>query len=192
MTVRDGMTSIIADLRGMTNAGTADYSIGAVTYWTDDQVQNIADRHAEDFFRIDVSPQLEYSGGAIVYKRYYLPVEGDYESGTAAFTVENGAGSVISPTLYTLDPLRRVVTFSSDTEGEVYYFTGRRIDMNAAASDIWQIKASYYANKFDFSTDNHNVKYSQVAAQCLKMAEKYANMSTGSNASIEMFRSDSV
>lgn len=191
MTVRDGMASIIADLRGMTNAGTADYSIGAVTYWTDTHIQNAADRHAEDFFRIDVSPQLEYSGGAITYLRYYLPVEGDYESGTA-FLVENGAGSAIGTALYTLDPLRRVVTFAADTDGEVYYFTGRRIDMNAAASDIWQIKASYYANKFDFSTDNHSVKYSQVAAQCLKMAEKYASMSTGANASVEMFRSDSI
>ena len=185
------MTTIITDLRAMTNAGTADYSVGGVTYWTDARIQDIADRHSQDFYRVQVAPQLEYSGGAVVYKRYYLPIEGDLESGTA-FICENVAGSAIGTALYTLDQLRRVVTFTSDTKGESYFFTGRRVDMNAAASNIWRNKANYYANKFDFSTDNHSVKYSQVAAQCLAMAERYSDMSSASGVSAELFRSDSL
>lgn len=191
MTVRDGMITIITDLRAMTNAGTADYSVGGVTYWTDAQIQDIADRHAEDFYRVQVEPQLEYSGGAVVYKRYYLPIEGDIESGTA-FICENVAGSAMGTALYSLDALRRVVTFTSDTAGVSYFFTGRRVDMNAAASNIWRNKANYYANKFDFSSDNHSVKYSQVAGQCLKMAQRYGDMSRASGVSAELFRSDSL
>lgn len=44
MTVRPGMWTLIDELRGMTAAGEDDYTIGAVTYWSADQLQTILDK----------------------------------------------------------------------------------------------------------------------------------------------------
>jgi hypothetical protein len=56
------MTELIATLRGLTNAGTADYTIGTVNFWSDDELQRVLDRHRRDFFHEDVVPAEEYSG----------------------------------------------------------------------------------------------------------------------------------
>ena len=47
MTARTGMSDIISTVRGMCNAGTADYTAGTAVYWTDDQLQGYLDRAAE-------------------------------------------------------------------------------------------------------------------------------------------------
>ena len=43
MTVRDTMAELIADLRALTDAGTSDYTVGGVSYWSDQQLQDALD-----------------------------------------------------------------------------------------------------------------------------------------------------
>ena len=43
MALRTGMTNLVARVRALTGAGTAEYTAGTVTYWTDDHLQTILD-----------------------------------------------------------------------------------------------------------------------------------------------------
>lgn len=186
MTVRTGMANVIANLRLDAQAGTADFSIGYTAYWSDNQLQGILDEHRLDFSHEALTPETDYSGGTIIYKRYYLPHR-NLESGTA-LTIENSAGVAVGTALYTVDYNANVVTFANDTGGSAYYASGRSFDRNRAAADVWSAKAAYYSTKPDFSTDNHSVKYSKVAEMCLAMATKYEALAGPTV--ISVYRSD--
>ena len=72
MTLRTGMSDVVAELRTLCEAGTADYSLGSVSYWTDDQLQNVLDKHA---LELDFEPMKlfpERTAGKYLYKDYYI------------------------------------------------------------------------------------------------------------------------
>lgn len=46
-------------------------------------------------------------------------------------------------------------------------------DLNAAAADVWEEKASKLTDKFDFSADGGNYSQSQAFANASKQASKY-------------------
>ena len=171
MTVRTGMTGIIATLRNMSQAGTADFAIGAINYWSDDQLQSILDTRRTDFTMTATRMESEYSGGTLIYKRYYLPYA-NIESGTA-LKLQNSAGVEFGTATYSVDYNAGLVTFASDTGGSAVYATGRSFDLNRSAADVWRRKAAYYGTKPDFSTDNHSVKFSAIAATCISMAAQF-------------------
>ena len=41
--MRSTMTDLVNELREMTSAGTADYTLGTITYWSDDDLQGDLD-----------------------------------------------------------------------------------------------------------------------------------------------------
>ena len=174
---RAGMQRLIDTVRGYANAApdewevTSDSSI--VTYWDDDEIQRVLDRHKVEYIHAGMSVEPTYSAGAIVYTQYRLGVT-DVESGTAVFKVEDTAGTVSG---YSVDYARGVVSFTADQSGKSYWWSGYSYDLNAAAADIWRMKASHVANLVDFSTDGHSVKRSQQAKQYLDMAGYYQNRS---------------
>jgi len=45
------MIELVRTLRGMTDAGTADYTIAGFEYWTDDHPLNIMDRYRVEVYR---------------------------------------------------------------------------------------------------------------------------------------------
>ena len=171
------MQTLIDTVRGYANAApdewevTSDSSI--VTYWDDEEIQRVLDRHKVEYIHAAMSVEPTYSAGAIVYQQYRLGVT-DIESGTAVFKVEDTAGTV---TGYTVDYARGVVTFTADQSGKSFWWSGFAYDLNAAAADIWRMKASHVANLVDFSTDGHSVKRSQQAQAYLNMAGYYQQRS---------------
>ena len=175
---RPGMQTLIDTVRGYANAEPDEWEVtsdsSTVTYWSDDEIQRVLDRHKVEYIHAAMSVEPTYSAGAIVYKQYRLGAT-DVESGTAVFKVEDAAGTV---TGYTVDYARGVVTFTADQAGKSYWWSGFSYDLNAAAADIWRMKASHVANLVDFSTDGHSVKRSQQAKQYLDMAGYYQNRST--------------
>ena len=193
MAARSGMTTLINTVRGMTDAGSADYTAGTVTYWSDAEVERILDRQRQDFYRAEASGQIEYIGGGTTqYKIYYLPpgltnIE-ETTAGTSIFTIEDADGDKQGTADWTMDYDRGVITFGADHGGTAYFCTGRTYNINAAASDIWTQKAANAAMGFDFTTDNHSVKRSQVVAQYREMAQYYSSLS--GPASIQMYRED--
>ena len=55
MTVRDTMAELIADLRALTDAGTSDYTVGGVSYWSDQQLQDALDGRRQAVRFIEMS-----------------------------------------------------------------------------------------------------------------------------------------
>jgi hypothetical protein len=191
MTARTTLSDLILTLRGMTNAGTADYTLGTVNFWDDDQVQTVLERYRRDHFRSLLQPVESYNGGTVQWKDYYSGIENLEKTtgGTAIFYLEDAAGVNVGTALYTMDYQRGVASFAANTGGSTYFLYGRSFDLNRAAADIWRQKASYYAADFSFSTDNMRVDKGSVHKHCLVMADYYEQRSAEMNV-VEIWRSD--
>jgi hypothetical protein len=187
------MTQIISDLRVLTEAGTADWTLGTATFWDDDQMQDVLDKHRTEFVFEPMQDFPTYgTTGDLVYNDYradFNNIEAT-TGGTAVFFIQDSSYAVAGTALYTADYRRGKFTFVADTEGESHYVTGRSYDLNNAAAEIWRIKANHYATSFDFSTDNTTVKKSQVYQHCLERAEYFEGLSTSAVTQAIIYRSD--
>jgi hypothetical protein len=174
---RAGMQTLIDTVRGFANAAPDEWEVSTdssiVTYWSDDEIQRVLDRHKQEYIHELMDAQPTYESGSSVYKRYLLGVA-NVESGTAVFKVEDVSGTVSG---YTADYTRGIVTFSTDQSGKSFYWSGFAYDLYAAAADIWRMKASHVAGLVDFSTDGHSIKRSQQAQQYLNMSQYYQSRS---------------
>jgi hypothetical protein len=193
-TLRTGMSNLITELRGMTEAGTADYSVTSSTYWSDVHLQDALDDHRKDiiFEPLQMYP-VTVSSGSSSYKDYRASM-GMFEAttgGTDIFYVQDSSGSVAGSANYTPDYRRGQIQFTNDQRGTVYYLTARSYDLNSAAADVWRKKAAHVApTSFDFSTDNHSINRSQVYTHCLEMADFFESKSNNSVTSVQSWRSD--
>jgi len=190
---RAGLSNLITELRSMSEAGTADYSLGASSFWSDDHLQDVLDVNRKDivFEQLQMYP-YQVAAGSLSYTDYRSG-NGYYEAttgGTAIFYVQDSTGAQVGTASYTPDYRRGQIQFGSDQRSSVYYLTGRSYDLEAAAAEIWRRKASHYANSFDFSTDNHSISRSQVYKHCLEMAEYFEGKSANAVETVQMFRSD--
>jgi hypothetical protein len=185
------MTDLIDVLRGMTDAGTADYTLGTAIYWDGDQIQRVLDRHVTDIIDYPLTAVGNMStGGTIIYTEYRMPFANleKTDGGTAIFYLAATGGSIIGTANYSVDYLNGDVDFVANTRGSTVYMTAHTYNLNAAAADIWGSKAANVAKAFDFSTDNHSVKRSQMMKQYMDMKAMYLSqcgMQTG-----EIYRPD--
>jgi hypothetical protein len=191
---RTGMTAIIEELRGLTEAGTADYTIGTTVMWTNNALQDVLDVHRRDirFNALQAYPN-QVSGGSLVWYDYqsqygYL----EATTGESLITyLQDSTGATLGTALWTADYRRGMFTFGSTTNGTSVYLTGRSYDINAAAADVWRRKAAHYApSSFDFSTDNHSISRSQVYDHAISMVSFFENMSGDGLSVVQRFRSD--
>jgi len=198
MAARSGMTDLIMELRGLTEAGTSDYTIignsGTTLYWSDNALQDVMDMYRRDviYGRLAAVPII-VSGGTLEYYEYRSPYK-FFEAttgGSTIFYIQDGTGATAGTSLWTADYRRGIVTFGSNVEGTSYYVTGRSFDLNAAAALVWRKKAAHYApTSFNFSTDNHSISREQVYDHCLQMASYFEGMSSDAIQTIPMYRSD--
>lgn len=180
MTARTGLSTLISQMRGLSNLGTSDYALGTATYWTDDQIQIVLDNHRTDIFREELdNSNINYvSSGSIEYKDYrsrFFNLE-QTTGGTAIFIVENAAGTNIGTDTYSVDYSNGIVTFTTDQIGTAYFLTARSYDLNAAAADCWRMKAGAYGEAVNFSTDNMRVNRGDLIKNCLLMADYYSGL----------------
>jgi hypothetical protein len=192
MTARTTLSTLITELRGMTSAGTADYTINGAAYWTDDQLQNILDAHRTEV----VTEPLQWipdlgAGGTLLVTRYYSQF-GNFEQtsgGTAIFHLQDAAWNTVGTANYTANYARGEVVLNSDSRGSLYYLTGRSYDLNSAAADVWKRKAGQVAGAaFSWATDNMRVDKSGLRKEALEMA-RYYEQQAGPNV-ITLTRSD--
>ena len=174
---RAGMQTLIDTVRGYANAAPDEWTISTDTslieYWSDEEIQRVLDRHKREYIHELMDAQPTYESGTTVFKQYLLGAT-NVEGGTVVFRVEDTAGTVSG---YTVDYTRGIVTFSTDQSGKAFYWSGFAYDLDAAAADIWRMKASHVAGLVDFSTDGHSVKRSQQAQAYLNMAGYYQQRS---------------
>lgn len=171
MTMRTTMADLVTTLRGMTNAGTADYTAGTVVYWTNDQLQSVLDQHRVDINYAAMESIPTYGAGTTTYTEYRSNVTW-WENTPTLQT----AGGVSAGTAYTFYPERGVVIFNADTGGSTIYITGHTYDVYRAAADVWRKKAAYYATAYDIKTDNHDLKRSQLRAMAIEQAIQFEAM----------------
>lgn len=181
---RSTLANLITTLRGMADAGTADYTVAGATYWTDDQLEEILDRH-ETIINYEVMTARATRGaGTVSYTEYWTRFR-HWEDGP---TIQDAGGATMGTADYSFDPNRGRLTFVANTGGAARFITGTVYDVNLAAAEVWRKKAAYYAKAYDVSTDNHSLKRSQLAAQCLQMARAYE--SAGGPGGVFMDRGD--
>ena len=188
---RSTLNDLSVTLRGMTDAGTADWSIGTAVYWDDDQLQTVLDRHRTDFYRQPLAAIPDHVGTSeLSYKTYrsrWANIEAT-SGGTAIFVIEDSVGNDQGTALWSADYARGIITFVADQKGTAYYMTGRSFDLNGAAADVWRVKAANAAKLYNFSTDGHSLSRDQIMQHCLKMCSYFEGMSPVEV--VEVFRSD--
>jgi hypothetical protein len=195
---RAGLVTLRDQLRVMCEAGTADYAVGSVTYWTEAALDTVLDRHRVDILRERLTPTEKLVGGGTIEYHDYYSAFGPFEEttgGTAVFIIQDTLGNTQGSSGYTIDYQRGLVSFTADTTGSVMLLTGRSYDMNGAAADMWRSKAAHYAMAFSFSTDNHSLQRGQLIDHCMKMAAFYeARIGMGGNAAqtVDVFRGDEL
>ncbi len=188
---RASMADLIVNLRSLTNAGANEYTVAGNPYWTDAQMQTVLDRHVYRVRHEDLTPhETAEAGGSTSYYDYQAAHRffETTDAGTARFIVQDETGSAIGTAAYTVDYPRGLVTFGTTTAGMSRYLTGFSYDLNAAAADVWQQKAAHYVTAYDVSTDNHNLRRSQIISNCMTLAKEF-----GAGAmiySVSMERSD--
>ena len=177
---RTGMSNPIIKLRSLTEAGSADYTVNAVTYWTDDQLQTVLDTYRTDVFSETLEPVITYDGSGTANYYDYFCIPGDYEEGTAQFRVTTSLGSAVTPTInYQAGHL----SFGAVNQaGTAYYLTARRFDISAAAADVWRRKAAHVAEAYDFSADGQSMSRSQMKKHFSEMAQMYSGQAQPSTA----------
>lgn len=180
MTARSGMADIIAQVRQLAAAGTADYTAAGQTYWSDDALQTILDRTRVEVWDEYVPyVQTVNSGGTTVYLDYRIPwtwLEAT-TGGTTVFYLRDSTGSRIGTADYTVDYANGYVTFGADQHGSVRYVTARSYDVYEAAAQVWEAKAGHVALKFDFEADGASFKASQERAAYMAMAKQMRSQS---------------
>jgi hypothetical protein len=174
---RTGMVNLINELRGLTYAGTADFSVNGVSYHSDDHLQDTLDRYARQYSDHGLEADPDNIGGTLVYKRYFLPPYRfeEHTSGTSVWRLTNSSGSAFGTAAFSVNYALGEVTMTSDTQGSALYLTARAYSLNRAASDVWSWKANSYADQFDVATDNHKLTRSQKIKHAEGRARFYAN-----------------
>ena len=181
---RTSMANLIAELRAMTDAGTADYTAGTVTYWSDDHLQTALDRRRVDLKFVELNYAQGYSAGSAVYTDYVIPyrfIERDVE-------VLDSGGNAYGTALYTVDYDTGRVVFASSTGGAAVYVNAQVYDLYRTSADIWRQKAAQLARRYDVKTDNQGLTRSQLMKQALEMAQLYDGMAGPQT--VQVYRGD--
>jgi hypothetical protein len=159
---RLGMTNIINNVRSLTYAGTAEFTLGTVSYFTDGHIQDILDRHRVDVFRERLERVPNYDGsGTVTYTTHYSGYK-NLEAGTALF-IEDSAGVNRGSATYSVDYQVGRIDFASDVAGTTLYMTAKSYDPFGAAAEVLESWAASEARSFDFTTDGQSFSRKQKA-----------------------------
>jgi len=189
---RTGLSDLRTRLRSLSEAGTVDYTVNGSYYWTDDQLDEVLDRHRTDLIYSALIAVPYQAAGSLTYNEYRA-THGNLEQttgGTAIFYVQDESGNTVASSSYSPDYNRGVITFAANQEGSAFYLNARSFDLTACAAEIWRTKAAHYFTAVDFSTDNHRINRSQIRDHCLEMAEFFEARSPDGAASVSLFRGD--
>ena len=166
------MESLVNRLRALTGAGTAEYTIGALSFWTDNNLQDTLDSNGQylQSTPLDWQPTT-IGGGTIAYYNAALGIRDCEEasSGTARWIIRDSVGAEIGTANYTVDYRAGRVLFSVDQTGSAYYLTAYTYDIYAAAADLWQERLANFTTWYDFRSDNQTLSRSQVWDHAEKM-----------------------
>jgi len=177
--VRVSMSGLITQARLLANDPS-----GASAVFTDQQVQDILDQNAFQAMYEQLS-EIENiaAGGAVEYKKFSA-ARGYWESDTL---LVNGNYAQLTPS--DSDFLAGVWKFTSTQSLPVLIY-GVWYDINAAAAELWKLKATKFAEQFDAAVDGASYSLSQKYNQALTMAKEFRSKAVGSSGITHLRRSD--
>ena len=184
-TVRAGMQNLINRVRAITGAGQTEYTIGDLTYWTDNDLQDILDGNARHVVDLPLAWQPQQVSGTVTWLIACAPYR-DFEEapGTAAnsrFVIRDGPGSAIGTALYTPNYRSGEIGFGTISQGgTAYYLTGYTYDVHAAAADVWLERLAHFQDWYDFAADNQDFTRSQAWDHAMAM-ERLMRGKVGAN-----------
>lgn len=190
MAIRDGQQYLVDYLRDVCMLGTADYTVGTATYWSDDQIEAILKQNLKPVKSVYAKSVSTNIGGTAYYYEYHLPYRlfEDSESGTPYFRLFYSDGEDVSAS-YTIDPLNGIIYFAADTEGSAVYADLTLYNVSKTASTIWRLKAAHISeHSYDVKLGDHNLSRSQRMQMYLDMSEYYAR--EGGFNSVPLIRTD--
>lgn len=162
---RSGMTNLIDRLRALSNAGTAQYTVGTLSFWSNDDLQETLDRHQTWVLEDRLTWAIQNIGGT----SQYLTAFGLYkdfeeaESGTTRWQVRRTDGTAEGTANYTTDYINGRITWGTDQGGTAYMIaTGYSYDVYGAAVDVLEHKLAYIDLWYDFEADNQTFNRSQA------------------------------
>lgn len=167
---REGMATLIRRLRAMTGAGDADHTIGQVTYWSDDQLQEALDATQHTLLGERLAPLHIVEGGAVRTYAYGFPFGRHFEEDApdSGWAVKDSRGQTV--TGYSVDYAARRITFPADQRGAAYFLDARTYNLAAAAAAVWEQKAAFAAGRLDWWADDRYVRGGQEYQHCMAMA----------------------
>lgn len=172
---RAGMANLILELRGMTGVGTATQTVNGVAWFTDDQLEDIMDRHRETCYDVPLASLSKNIGGTEVYYDYQLPHNRHWYEEDAVgsnWQVKDSTGGTSVPT-HSVNYQHGMVTFTADQGGTAYMADFDVYDLNMAAADVWEQRAMNVAAVTDWSSDNHSVSAGRQIDNFKSMAATY-------------------
>src|SRR5262249_40276 len=125
MTARAGMATLIGELRAACNAGTADYSLSGVPYWSDDQLQIELDRTQRVYQFLELEPMPDYVDGQTKFFQYGIPAMlGTFfeeDASNSGWCVKTSSGGSVASSDYAVNYQAGRITFSADQRGSIYF-----------------------------------------------------------------------
>jgi hypothetical protein len=171
------MTTLIATLRQLTNAGTAEATLGSTTYFSNDHLQAELDRTQRIWRRVPLESIPVLVNGAYEYYDYRIPSEIGTALEAAAtdsgWALKDGIGTTQGTALYAVNHDARNITFNADQHGATYYLDCRTYDLNHAAAAVWRQKAGFVSANVDWQSDNHRINAAQEYEHCLRMVAHF-------------------
>ncbi len=163
MALRTTMQAIISDLRQFGAAATDD-EFNGVTYWTDAQLQEIADRNG----RRGTIKMKRVDPDYMVY-RLVAPQSITMENAIVVYTTSEA----VNPAPFSFNPLTAEVTFETAQSDEEYLAYGFVVQLYDALADLWQTKADQRFNYIDWKAQNNKMNMKQEYDHCVERAMYY-------------------
>lgn len=163
MAYRATMDAIVANLRQFGQAAPDDEFDG-ITYWTEEQLQQIADRNSKLGFiklkRVDLD-----------YKAYRLvaPPTVMFENNIVLYDSSDVVNA--SEVAYNADTNEFIFTTAQDDEDYMAY--GRVVQLYDALAELWQTKADQRFNYIDWKAQNNKMNMAQEYQHCVDRAVYY-------------------
>jgi hypothetical protein len=176
MAVRETMANLITRVRDMVNDPAGD-----TQKFSDQQIQDVLDRHRIDFRYLELTPGITISGGTTGYLNYYAD-EGDWEEDVV---ISSSTGAAVSPA--TSDYLTGAWTFAS-SQYPPLFLTGKSYDPHASAAEVLRMWASREKLSFDASQGGTSAQRSQKIKHLREMASEYDGMAK--IRSVQIIRTD--
>src|SRR5574343_274089 len=163
MAVRTSMSDLITQLRLMVDDKNA-------VEFTDQELQDVLDQRAYIAEYEEMIAIASIENSVTVYKEF----ESEHRYYEADTILTDSAWATLTPD--TTDFKLAYFTFNT-AQGLPVLIYGWWYDMNAAAGDVWDLKANKYATQFDFSADGGSYKLSQKTDAARKLAAAYRSQS---------------